>query len=122
MISSVETNNDEIPSFYLRIQLKLAILNRKGRKMNTADLVKTLSSELGFSQVDTKKVVQTIFRSISSTLKEDDVRISGFGTFVSKRREASVGRNPQTGKELQIPASNQAKFRPAKELKDHINA
>ena len=90
--------------------------------MNTTDVIKAVSEEVGFSQVDTKKVVQSLFTTLSEAMKEEDIRISGFGTFFSKRREASMGRNPQTGKEIQIPASNQAKFRAAKELKESLNS
>ena len=45
----------------------------------------------------------------------------GFGTFSVSKRKASIGRNPATGAEIKIPASNQAKFKPGKGLKDSLN-
>jgi DNA-binding protein HU-beta len=91
--------------------------------MNTTEMIKVVASECGFSQVDTKKIVQALFKELSVALKKgDDVRISGFGTFYGRKREASVGRNPQTGKPIDIKAALQAKFRAAKELKEVMNS
>jgi DNA-binding protein HU-beta len=90
--------------------------------MNTTDLVDAIAKETGMTKVDSKNVLYGIFDIISQTLKSgDEVRVSGFGTFVGKKQEARQGRNPQTGAAIQIPASVQAKFRPAKELKDTLN-
>ena len=49
------------------------------------------------------------------------MRLVGFGTFSVARRKASEGRNPRTGEKIQIPASNQAKFKAGKGLKDSLN-
>ncbi len=90
--------------------------------MNTTDLVDAIAKETGMTKVDSKNVLYGIFDIISQTLKKgDEVRVSGFGTFVGKKQEARQGRNPQTGATIQIAASIQAKFRPAKELKDTLN-
>lgn len=90
--------------------------------MNTTDLVDAIAKETGMTKVDSKNVLYGIFDIISQNLKSgDEVRVSGFGTFVGKKQEARQGRNPQTGAAIQIPASVQAKFRPAKELKDTLN-
>ena len=63
-----------------------------------------------------------MFDAITAALKGgDEVRLVGFGTFAVSQRKASVGRNPATGAEIKIPASNQAKFKPGKGLKDAIN-
>ena len=51
----------------------------------------------------------------------DDVRLVGFGTFSVASRSASEGRNPRTGEKIQIPASNQPKFKAGKGLKDALN-
>lgn len=91
--------------------------------MNTTDLINSVAAGTGFSKTDTKKIIQTLFQELSNTLKKnEDIRISGFGTFYSKKREKTQGRNPQTGAPIVIPAALQAKFRPAKELKDTINS
>lgn len=90
--------------------------------MNTTDLIDALAKKTGMTKVDSKNVLQNVFEIISLTLKGgDEVRVSGFGTFVGKKQDARQGRNPQTGAPIQIPASVQAKFRPAKELKETLN-
>ena len=91
--------------------------------MNTTDLINAVSAETGFTKTDTKKLVQTLFQELAKGLKmNEEIRVSGFGTFYQKKREATQGRNPQTGAPIAIPAAVQAKFRPAKELKEIINA
>jgi DNA-binding protein HU-beta len=68
------------------------------------------------------QAVEAIFGVISDSLqKGEEVRVLGFGNFVVSKRAASTGRNPQTGEPMQIKASNQAKFKPGKGLKDLLN-
>ena len=63
-----------------------------------------------------------MFETITDALKRgDDVRVLGFGTFNVTHRAASKGRNPQTGEEIQIKASNQPRFKAGKGLKDAVN-
>ena len=52
------------------------------------------------------------------TKKGDDVKIKDFGTFTKGKSKARVGRNPQTGKSIKIPATWRPKFRPSQEFKD----
>lgn len=90
--------------------------------MNTTDLIAKVATDTGFSKTDTKMVVLAIFKELSLALKDSqDIRVSGFGTFYAKKREKTQGRNPQTGAPIVIPEAFQAKFRPAKELKETIN-
>ena len=66
--------------------------------------------------------VDAVFDSITGSLKSGtEVRLVGFGTFSVSRRAASQGRNPRTGEPIQIPASNQPKFKAGKGLKDAVN-
>jgi DNA-binding protein HU-beta len=51
----------------------------------------------------------------------DDVRLVGFGTFYSVKRNATTGRNPRTGAVIKISASVQPKFKAGKGLKDSVN-
>ena len=53
--------------------------------------------------------------------KKDKVQLIGFGTFETAKRAARTGKNPQTGKEIKIPASVAPKFKPGKALKDLVN-
>ena len=56
------------------------------------------------------------------TLKaKDKIALVGFGSFSVSERPARTGRNPQTGKEIQIPAKNVVKFKPGSELTDGVN-
>ena len=55
-------------------------------------------------------------------LKSDEpVKIAGFGTYKVAKRKARIGRNPRTGEQIQISASQKVKFLPAKSLKDMFN-
>ncbi|MDA0238745.1 MAG: HU family DNA-binding protein [Proteobacteria bacterium] len=90
--------------------------------MNKNDLVASVASSAGLSKADATKAVDAVFESVTSSLKGgNEVRMVGFGTFSVTRRRASEGRNPRTGEKIQIPASNQPKFRAGKGLKDAVN-
>ena len=90
--------------------------------MNKNDLVAAVSDNTGLSRADTTKAVDGVFDAITDSLKaKTEVRLVGFGTFHVTRRAASKGRNPQTGEAIDIPASNQPKFKAGKGLKDAVN-
>ena len=90
--------------------------------MNKNDLVATVSNAAGLSKADATKAVDCVFKAITDSLKGGvEVRLVGFGTFNVARRKASEGRNPRTGEKIQIPASNQPKFKAGKGLKDAVN-
>lgn len=90
--------------------------------MNKNDLIASVSDSAGLSKADAGKAVDAVFDSITSSLKSGtEVRLVGFGTFSVTRRAASQGRNPRTGAPIQIPASNQPKFKAGKGLKDAVN-
>ena len=66
--------------------------------------------------------VEAVFEVVTNALREgDEVRVVGFGTFVVTQRKAGKGRNPQTGEEINIPASKAPKFRAGKQLKEAVN-
>lgn len=91
--------------------------------MNTTDIINIVAEETGFTKTDTKKMVHALFQQLANSLKKnEEIRVSGFGTFYPKKREKTQGRNPQTGAPITIPAALQAKFRPSKELKDTMNS
>jgi len=90
--------------------------------VNKNDLVAAVAESAGLSKADAAKAVDGVLDSITGQLKSGgDVRIVGFGNFSVSRRQASTGRNPQTGATIQIPASNQPKFKAGKALKDAVN-
>ncbi len=90
--------------------------------MNKNDLIAAVASSAGLSKADSAKAVDGVFDSITSSLTSGtEVRLVGFGTFSVSRRAATTGRNPRTGKAIQIPASNQPKFKAGKGLKEAVN-
>ena len=90
--------------------------------MNKNDLIAAVSETSDLSKADATKAVDAVFDTISGTLKAgDEVRLVGFGTFSVAHRKQSKGRNPRTGEEITIPASNQPKFKAGKGLKDAVN-
>lgn len=89
---------------------------------NKNDLIGVVAEKAGLTKAQAGEAVDAVFEAITSSLKSgDEVRLVGFGTFAVSKRKATVGRNPATGAEIKIPASNQAKFKPGKGLKDAIN-
>ena len=92
------------------------------RTMNKQELIAQVADTSGLGKGDASKAVEAVFESISASLKKgDEVRLVGFGTFSVSKRKASTGRNPRTGEEMTIKASNQPKFKAGKGLKDSVN-
>ena len=91
--------------------------------MNKNELVSAVAEKAGLSKAQATEAVDAVFTSIEGALSGgDDLRLVGFGTFSVSRREASKGRNPSTGAEVDIPARNVPKFTPGKGLKDAVNS
>ena len=90
--------------------------------MTKAEFVKTLKEKAGLSTLAQAEVAyEKLFAIIRANLKQgDDVSIPGFGSFKVVNRKARKGRNPRTGKEIQIPASQAVKFTPGKALKESL--
>lgn len=73
------------------------------------------------TKVGAREIVDEIFNSISNELANgEEVSIYGFGKFKIKETSERVGRNPQTGEEITIPARNKVKFTVAKGLQERI--
>ncbi|MCW3787991.1 HU family DNA-binding protein [Plebeiibacterium sediminum] len=90
--------------------------------MTKQEFVNAIASESGLSKVDTEKALKATTEAIKNALaKGDSVQLIGFGTFSISERAARTGRNPQTGKEIQIAAKKVAKFKPGKALDESIN-
>lgn len=90
--------------------------------MNKSELAGVVAERADLSKAQAADAVEAVLDAVTSTLKDGgEVRLVGFGTFAVSRRKATKGRNPATGAEIDIPASNQAKFKPGKGLKDTIN-
>jgi len=89
--------------------------------MNKADLVNEVVKVVS-NKTEAQAAVDCVLESISQALKKGDaVTLLGFGTFKVVKRKARTGRNPQTGAEIKISASNAPKFVPGKAFKDAVN-
>jgi DNA-binding protein HU-beta len=87
--------------------------------MNKTDLINKVSETTDLSKKDATKAVDAVFDAISEALQSGDkVQLVGFGNFEVRERSARKGRNPQTGAEIEIPASKVPAFKPGKQLRD----
>ena len=90
--------------------------------MNKGDLVSKIADKADLSKTQAQDALNAALDAIGSALKDNDkVTLIGFGTFSVNHRAARQGRNPQTGKTIQIAAKNLVKFKPGKELADSVN-
>lgn len=90
--------------------------------MTKADIVENIFEKVGFSKKDVAEVVELTFEKIKEFLeKEENVKISGFGNFMIRKKRARRGRNPQTGKDMTITARRVLTFKPSQLLKDSVN-
>ena len=90
--------------------------------MNKAELIEHIVSDADLTKASAERALNsTIQNIIKSVTKGDDVQLIGFGTFKSGKRAARIGRNPQTGAELKIPAAKTVKFTAGKAFKDSVN-
>ncbi len=91
--------------------------------MNKTELVDAMSKASGLSKKDSEVALKAFVDVVSAELKKDGkIQLVGFGTFEVAQRAARTGKNPQTGAEVQIPASKAPKFKAGKALKDLVNA
>ena len=91
--------------------------------MTKSDLIERVALKVPhISKKDTETVVNTIFDSMTESLRRGDrIEIRGFGSFQVKIREAREGRNPKTGEEVRIPAKRTPFFKVGKELKEMVD-
>ncbi len=94
------------------------------RSMSTltrADLADAINRKLGFSRAESLEMVESILRHMGDALAEgENVKISGFGTFLLRDKAERVGRNPKTGIEVPITPRRVLTFRASQMLKDFI--
>ena len=89
--------------------------------MNKTDLIDAIASAAELNKKQAKAALEATLDAITASLKKgDSVQLIGFGTFKVNERKARTGRNPQTGKEIQIPASKVPSFVSGKALKDAV--
>lgn len=91
--------------------------------LTKADLTEHLFDELGLNKREAKEIVEQMFESIKESLeKGEQVKISGFGKFELKDKEARPGRNPKTGEDVSISARRVVTLRTGQKLKERVEA
>lgn len=102
--------------------------------MTKKEIVKTISEEIGLTQLKTKEIVQKTFDAIVDTLVEDTkaninkgdkgtlgrIELRNFGVFEVKRRAARKARNPRTGEKVFVPQKFVVTFKPGKEMEERV--
>jgi len=89
--------------------------------MTKADLVNCIYERVGFSKKESAKIVEMVFDIIKETLeKGEKIKISGFGNFVVREKRSRIGRNPQTGEEIEITARRVLTFKPSQVLRNAL--
>ena len=88
---------------------------------NKQELVDSVAKATGLTKKDATAAVDAVFTSIEEALMNGEkVQLIGFGNFEVRDRAARKGRNPQTGAEIEIPASKVPAFKPGKALKEAV--
>ncbi len=96
--------------------------NTSRSTMTKADIVEKVYERIGFSKKEASELVEMVFSELKSVLcRGDKVKISGFGNFVVRSKKSRVGRNPQTGDQIEISARRVLTFRPSQVLKAVLN-
>ena len=86
------------------------------------DIVQNVTDKLGLSKRDSTRIVESVFEIMKEQLsKGDTVKISGFGNFVVRSKNARKGRNPHTGAECEISARKVLTFKASQILKKALN-
>ena len=89
--------------------------------LTRADLAEMLHRQVGLSRADSSKIVEQILHDMCAALSRgENVKISGFGTFVLRDKGERVGRNPKTGVEVPIAPRRVLTFRASQMMRDRI--
>lgn len=90
--------------------------------MTKAELIDAIAGDTGLTKTDAQAALDSFTGVVQRQLKQgDEVAIPGFGKFSVATRAARTGRNPQTGEDIKIKASNAPKFSPGATLKAAVN-
>ncbi len=90
--------------------------------MTRAELIVNVAEKANLDRKAAERAVAATFEAIKLALVEGDkVQVLGFGTFENRVRKSRKGRNPRTGEEIEIKASNLPSFKAGKSLKEAVN-
>ncbi len=91
--------------------------------LTRADLAESLHNQVGLSRADSAQFVEQILRHMCEALSHgENVKISGFGSFILRDKGERVGRNPKTGVEVPIAPRRVLTFRASQMMRDRIVA
>jgi integration host factor subunit alpha len=94
----------------------------RSETVTKADIIESVYEKVGFSKKEAAEIVEMVFDTIKETLERGEkIKISGFGNFIVRDKKSRVGRNPQTGEEIEISARRVLTFRPSQVLKNALN-
>ncbi len=89
--------------------------------MTKEEMIGVMAERSGISKKQATDALSAFMENITGQLKQGEkVSFAGFGTFAVSARKARTGRNPQTGAEIKIPATNVPVFRAGKNLKEAV--
>ncbi|MEM7456955.1 MAG: HU family DNA-binding protein [Planctomycetota bacterium] len=89
--------------------------------MTKKEIVRTISEEIGLTQLKTKEIVQKTFDAIIDALvTEGRIELRNFGVFEVKKRAARSARNPKTGDKVHVPEKFVVTFKPGKEMEERV--
>lgn len=89
--------------------------------MTKADIISEVFEKVGLPKQDAEELVEMILDTIKQALRDGaTVKLSGFGNFVVRSKNARKGRNPKTGQEIEITPRKVVSFRPSMIFKDHV--
>jgi integration host factor subunit beta len=104
----------DLPAFSSLSLEEMAVVTKK-------EIVKTISDEIGLTQLKTKEIVQKTFDAIVETLVEERrIELRNFGVFEVKQRAARKARNPRTGDKVYVPEKFVVTFKPGKEMEEKV--
>jgi DNA-binding protein HU-beta len=90
--------------------------------MNKTELIEDVATKAGLTKAQTQGVIKALVSTITETVANGDkVILVGFGSFEPKVRSAREGRNPKTGKTIQIPAARVPTFSAGKAFREAVN-
>ena len=89
--------------------------------MTKADLADKIYEEVGLSKKEAASIVELLFDSMKNILSDgESIKITGFGTFLVRKKSARRGRNPKTGEEIQIEQRRVVTFKPSLQFKSLV--
>ncbi len=89
--------------------------------LTRAEIAERLNRQIGLSRAESAQLVEQVLDLVADALEQgENVKISGFGTFVLRDKNERVGRNPKTGIEVPITPRRVLTFRPSQSLRDRV--